>query len=252
MRRIVSMIAPLCLLVGATACGSDSKKDSGSINVFTAASLTEAFNDAKDPLAAEQPPVNPTYNFAASSALAQQIQQSAPADVFASADEKNMQTLVDANLVETPKVFARNKLEIAVAPNNPKNIDSLGDLEKSGVILVLADKAVPAGNYALQAFEKAKLPEPKPESLELDVKAALAKVVSGEADAAVVYATDVKAAGSQVEGVDIPDAQNVIATYPIAVVKATKHHDAAQQFVDFMVSAGGQPVLLARGFLAPA
>ncbi len=247
MRRVVVMIAALCVLVAA--CGSDSKK--GAINVFAAASLTEAFNEAKAPLAAGDPPISPTYNFAASSALAQQITQGASADVFASADEKNMQTLVDANLVETPKVFARNKLEIAVAPNNPKKIDSLADLEKSGVILVLAAKEVPAGNYALQAFDKADLPEPKPKSLEIDVKAALAKVVSGEADAAVVYATDVNAAGTRVQGVDIPDAENVIATYPIAVVKATKHHDAAQEYVDDMVSGAGQPVLLARGFLAP-
>jgi molybdate transport system substrate-binding protein len=252
MRRIMAMLATMCVLAGATACGSDSKKSTGAINVFAAASLTEAFNDAKAPLSAEKPAITPTYNFAASSALAQQIQQGAPADVFASADEKNMQTLVDANLVETPKVFVRNKLEIAVSPNNPKKIGSLGDLEQRSVILVLADKAVPAGNYALQAFEKAGLPEPKPKSLEVDVKAALAKVVSGEADAAVVYATDVKAAGSQVEGVEILDAQNVIATYPIAVVKSTKHHDSARQFVDDMVSGAGQPVLLARGFLAPS
>ena len=249
MRRTVSMIAVVCVLAGA--CGSDSKKGAQAINVFAAASLTEAFNDAKKPLAAEQPPLAPAYNFAGSSTLVQQIMQRAPADVFASADEKNMQTLVDADLVETPKPFVRNKLQIAVAPDNPKKIESLRDLERPGLILVLADKAVPAGNYALQAFEKAGLPAPEPKSLELDVKAALAKVISGDADAAVVYVTDVKAAGAQVQGVDIPDAQNVIATYPIAVMKATKHRAAAQEFVDYMASGGGQTVLQARGFLAP-
>ncbi len=247
----MSIIAIVCVLAGAGACGSDSKKGAQAINVFAAASLTEAFNDAKSPLAAERPPLAPTYNFAGSSALVQQITQGAPADVFASADEKNMQALVDANLVEAPKTFVRNKLQIAVAPDNPKKIRSLRDLERAGVILVLADKAVPAGNYALQAFEKAGLPAPRPKSLELDVKAALAKVVSGDADAAVVYVTDVKAAGAQVQGVDIPDAQNVIATYPIAVMKATKHRAAAQEFVDDMASGAGQAVLQARGFLAP-
>jgi molybdate transport system substrate-binding protein len=118
-------------------------------------------------------------------------------------------------------------------------------------VLVLADKNVPAGRYALQAFVKAGLPAPRPTSLELDVKAALAKVVSGDADAAIVYVTDVEAAGARVQGVDIPDAQNVIATYPIAVVKATKHRAAAQAFVDDMVSGAGQTVLRARGFLPP-
>jgi molybdate transport system substrate-binding protein len=251
MRRVVSVIGVVCVLAGAGACGSDGKKGAHAVNVFAAASLTEAFNDSKSPLAAKQPPLAPTYNFAGSSALVQQITQGAPADVVASADEKNMRTLVSANLVETPKTFVRNKLQIAVASGNPKKIGSLRDLERAGVILVLADKAVPAGNYALQAFEKAGLPAPQPRSLELDVKAALAKVVSGDADAAVVYVTDVKAAGAQVQGVDIPDAQNVIATYPIAVVKATKHRAAAQEFVDYMVSGAGQTVLQGRGFLAP-
>ena len=251
MRRVVSMIAAVCALAGVSACGSDSKTSVQAINVFAAASLTEAFNASKSLLASHQPPLAPSYNFAGSSTLVQQITQGAPADVFASADEKNMQVLVDANVVETPKVFVRNGLQIVVAPGNPKKIESLADLERSGVVLVLADKAVPAGRYALQAFQKAGLPAPRPKSSELDVKAALAKVIAGDADAAVVYVTDVKAAGARVQGVDIPDAQNVIAMYPIAVVKATKHREAAQEFVDDMVSGAGQALLRARGFLAP-
>ncbi len=172
--------------------------------------------------------------------------------MFASADTKNMQRLEDAGLVDTPKTFARNKLEIAVAPGNPKHIESLADLEKPGVTLVLGDASVPAGKYARQAFTKAGLPAPKPASNELDVKSVLSKLTLGEADAVVVYVTDVKAAGDKVEGVTIPDAQNVVAVYPIAVLKASKHAAAAAAFVDEIATGGGQQVLADKGFLPPA
>jgi molybdate transport system substrate-binding protein len=227
-------------------------KLSGSLTVFAAASLTEAFNDEKTTLATSAPGLKLSYDFAGSQALVTQIQQGAPADVFASADTKNMQKLVTAGLVETPKTFAHNQLEIAVAPGNPKHITGLADLERAGVVLVLEDPSVPAGNYALQAFAKAGLPAPHAQSLELDVKSTLAKLTLGEADAVVVYVTDVKSAGAKVQGVEIPDADNVVATYPIAVVKASKHLAAAQAFVDEMVSGSGQQALQARGFLPPS
>src|ERR1700719_1338865 len=220
-RHAASVMA--CFALVAAACGSSSKssgstpsttstpaKLSGSVDVFAAASLTEAFNDEKTALASSEPALSLTYNFAGSQALVTQIKNGAPADVFASADQKNMQKLIDAGLVDAPKTFARNKLEIAVAPGNPKHITGLADLEKRGVILVLEDPSVPAGNYARQAFTKAGLPAPKPSSNELDVKSTLAKLTSGDADAVVVYVTDVKAAGSKVEAVEIPDSQNVI------------------------------------------
>jgi molybdate transport system substrate-binding protein len=261
-RHAASVMA--CFALVAAACGSSSKssgstpsttstpaKLSGSLDVFAAASLTEAFNDEKTALASSEPALSLTYNFAGSQALVTQIKNGAPADVFASADQKNMQKLIDAGLVDAPKTFARNKLEIAVAPGNPKHITGLADLEKSGVILVLEDPSVPAGNYARQAFTKAGLPAPKPSSNELDVKSTLAKLISGDADAVVVYVTDVKAAGSKVEAVEIPDSQNVIATYPIAAIKASKHLTAAEAFVDEVVSGSGQQALQARGFLAP-
>jgi molybdate transport system substrate-binding protein len=232
------------------ACGSSAKHaatSSSPVNVFAAASLTEAFNDFKT----QNPQTPVTYNFAGSQALVTQIENGAPADVFASADQKNMTKLVSSGLVETPQTFARNKLEIAVAPGNPKRITGLADLEKNGVVLVLEDPSVPAGNYARQAFRKAGLPPPKPASNELDVKSTLAKLTAGEADAVIVYVTDVKSAGAKVTGVEIPASQNVVATYPIAVVKASKHHDAAQAFVNDMVSGSGQQALQARGFLPP-
>jgi molybdate transport system substrate-binding protein len=264
MVRVSRRLAASCLVLFAlvaSACGSSSKasgssptttKLSGSLNVFAAASLTEAFNDEKTTLGSSNPDLSLTYNFAGSQALVTQIQNGAPADVFASADQKNMQKLIDAGLVETPKTFARNTLEIAVAPGNPKNIRGLADLEKSGITLVLEDPSVPAGNYARQAFQKAGLPAPKPASNELDVKSTIAKLTSGDADAVIVYVTDVKAAGSKVEGIEIPKTENVIATYPIAVIKASKNHSAAEAFVDEIVSGTGQQALQARGFLPPS
>jgi molybdate transport system substrate-binding protein len=256
--------AAMLLVLLTAACGSISKparstsstttpatKLSGSLNVFAAASLAGAFDNEKTSLATSDPGLALTYNFAGSQALVTQIQQGAPADVFASADTKNMQKLVAAGLVEAPKIFARNKLEIAVAPGNPKNITRLADLEKPGVTLVLADASVPAGKYARQAFQLAGLAAPKPVSNELDVKSTLSKLTLGEADAVVVYVTDVKAAGAKVTGVEIPDAQNVVATYPIAAVKASKNVAAAQAFVDEIVSGGGQQALQAAGFMPP-
>jgi molybdate transport system substrate-binding protein len=222
------------------------------LNVFAAASLTEAFGNEKIALATTNPALSLTFDFAGSQALVTQIQQGAPADVFASADQKNMQKLVDSGLVEAPKTFARNKLEIAVAPGNPKHITSLADLEKAGVTLVLADTSVPAGKYARQAFERAGLPAPKPVSNELDVKSTLSKLTLGEADAVVVYVTDVEAAGAKVTGVEIPDVQNVVATYPIAAVKASTHLAAAEAFVEEIVSGSGRQALQAAGFLPPS
>jgi molybdate transport system substrate-binding protein len=261
-RRIAALLALVSLALVGTACGSSSKSASSSsttvatqtktpLDVFAAASLTSAFNKTKDALSSSGSKLDPTFNFAGSQQLVQQIQQGADADVFASADTKNMQKLVDAGLVETPKTFAHNKLQIAVAPGNPKNIKTLADLEKPGVVLVLADESVPAGNYARQAFTKAGLPAPKPKSNELDVKSTLAKLTSGESDAVIVYATDVTAAGDKVEGVAIPDDQNIEATYPIAVVKASKHPTEAAAFVDQIVAGKGQEQLQVAGFLPP-
>ncbi|HZQ85276.1 MAG TPA: molybdate ABC transporter substrate-binding protein [Acidimicrobiales bacterium] len=232
-----------------TTTGAPSKL-TGSLTVFAAASLTEAFIDEKTALRTSAPGLQLTYSFAGTSALVQQIQQGAPADVFASADQKNMQTLVTAGLVEAPKTFARNKLEIAVAPGNPKHITGLADLAKSDLRVVLVAPTVPAGTYSQQALTTAGVTV-KPESQELDVKSALGKVTAGEADATIVYVTDVKAAAGKADGVEIPDSQNVVAVYPIAVVKASTHHDAAAAYVDEIVSGTGQEALRSRGFLPP-
>jgi molybdate transport system substrate-binding protein len=228
------------LLVLAVGCGSDGTAATGTARptVFGAASLTETFTEVG----------GATFSFGASSALVTQIQQGAPADVFASADEKNMQKLVDAGLVETPKVFAHNTLEIVTGPGNPKHISGLADLAKPELVVVLADPSVPVGAYSQQALTKAGVTV-KPRSLELDVKAALTKVTTGEADAAIVYASDVRGVGAKATGVEIPKDQNVTATYPIAVVKASTHQQAAKAFVQAILSSRGQAALHRHGFL---
>lgn len=233
-----------------TAAGSSSgsKSISGSVTVFAAASLTEAFGDEKAALQAEQPGLNLTLNFAGSGTLVTQIQQGAPADVIATADTASMQKLVDAGLVEPSTVFAHNKLAIVVAAGNPKDVHALDDLARPDVTVVLADPSVPAGTYAAQILTKADVAV-TPKSLETDVRSAVARVTSGEADAAIVYATDVRAAGGQATGVEIPDDLNVVADYPIAIVKATTHHDAAAAFVDAIAKGSGREALVARGFL---
>ena len=222
----------------------------GTLTVFAAASLTGAFNSARTTLGGADPGLTLSYNFAGSNALVAQIQQGAPADVFASADSTNMNKLVSAGLVETPVAFARNKLEIAVAPGNPRHISGLADLAKPGVTVVLEAQGVPAGDYTRSVLASQHITV-QPKSLETDVKSAVAKVTSGEADATVVYLTDVTAAGSAVTGVTIPDSLQPDITYPIAVVKATKNHAAARAFVDSAVSGAVQKALEAAGFLPP-
>ncbi len=246
---------------GATSAGATSASPSvpaatapsaltGPLNVFAAASLTAAFDDAKTTLTTANPGLKLSYNFAGSNALVAQITQGAPADVFASADQKNMQKLVDAGLVETPRTFVKNALQIAVKAGNPKRIASLADLGEPDVTVVLEAEGVPAGDYARRVLA-AEHVTVRPRSLETDVKSALAKVTSGEADATVVYVTDVIAAGSAIQGVPIPSADQPSITYPIAVVKSTANRAAAQGFVDSAVSGVVQTSLEKAGFSAP-
>jgi molybdate transport system substrate-binding protein len=218
--------------------------------VFAAASLTGSFNAAKPMLESQNPGFSPTYNFAGSNTLAAQIQQGAPADVFASADQPNMNKLVTAGLVETPVTFVKNKLEIAVAAGNPKHISSLQDLAKPGVTVVLGEPGVPFGDYTRQVAEQLGSTI-TPKSLAPDVKTAITAVSSGEADATVVYTTDVRAAGSSVTGVPIPDNIQPTISYPIAVVKTSHNQSAAQAFVQSAQNGVVQQELIAMGFLAP-
>ena len=218
--------------------------------MFAAASLTVPFNEAEGPLTAANAGLSLTYSFAGSNALSTQITQGAPADVFASADTANMARLVNAGLVGAPVTFARNKLQIAVAAGNPRNINGIADLARRDVAVVLAAPGVPVGDYTRQVLADQRVTV-APRSLETDVRSAVAKVTSGEADATVVYVTDVLAAGAKVAGVSVPDAAQPAITYPIAVVKATGNPTAAQAFVDAAVSGEVQQALLAAGFLPP-
>lgn len=212
--------------------------------MFAAASLTEAFN------ALLVPGLDITFNFAGSGTLVTQLQQGASADVVATADPASMRTLTDANLVDDQGFFARNRLEIIVAAGNPKGIESLADLARPDVTVVLADQSVPAGKYAQQALAKAAVTV-APKSLEVDVKSVVARVTADEADAGIVYATDVLAAGAQAKGVVIPDAENVIAEYPIAIVRAAPHPAAARAFVDAVLTGAGRDILRQKGFTVP-
>lgn len=260
-QRRIGLLGGAAVVVLATGCGGGSSNAStstatpaakltGPLTVLAAASLTEAFNDTKTALQKQYAGLNITYSFAGSQTLVSQVVNGAPADVIATADQSSMGMLVSQNLVETPTVFAHNVLEIAVAPGNPKGIKTLADLAAPGLAVVLADPSVPAGKFAKQALDKQGV-KVTPKSLELDVKSVLQKVAIGEADAGVVYVTDVTAAGTSVAGVTIPTDQNVTATYPIAVIKGTKHHAAAQAYVTEIISGAGRTALKARGFLGP-
>ena len=219
--------------------------------MFAAASLTDAFNRAGDEFAKSHTRVRFTFNFGSSSTLATQIVNGAPADVFASADEDTMRKVVDAELTDgAPKTFASNRLQIAVARGNPKKIASLADLARPDLILVLAAPTVPAGKYALESLRKAGVVG-KPASQEVDVRAVLNKVALGEADAGIVYVTDVLSAGGRVTGVDIPEGAQVIARYPATVVRDARNPELSHAFVDYLVSPDGQTTLRTFGFSAP-
>jgi molybdate transport system substrate-binding protein len=189
------------------------------------------------------------FNFAGSPTLVTQIEQGASADVFASADTTNMDRLkADGFTGGISQVFAHNKLEIVVAAGNPKGITGLTDLAKPGVIYITAAPTVPAGKYALQILASAGV-KVAPKSLETDVKSVVSKIELGEADAGIVYVTDVKAAAGKVTGVPIPDSVNVIATYPIVAVKGSTNLSLANAFIAYVLSADGQAKLQSFGFL---
>ena len=238
---------------GGTASSSPSAGSlSGYIQVFAAASLMASFNALGTSFHQANPSAGVNFNFAGSPTLVMQIEQGAPADVFASADTDIMTKLTtDGFTSGSSRVFARNQLEIVVAPGNPKGITGLADLAKPGVIYITEGPTVPAGKYSLQALATAGV-KVTPKSLETSVTAVISKIELGEADAGIVYATDIQAAGTKVQGVPIPAADNVIATYPIVAVKGTKSSAVANAFIDYVVSSTSQSTLATFGFLSAA
>jgi len=253
-RALVALaVAAVAIAVvgGAPPAHATGGKPSGELTVFAASSLTESFTAVAKQFEKRYPDVTVKFDFDSSANLAAQIQQGAPADVFASADEVNLQNAVDSGDVDAKRdVFARNRLEIAVEKGNPKKIKGLAALSKSGLVVVLCADAVPCGKYAAEAFAKAGV-NVNPASKEENAKATLSKVSLGEADAGVVYVTDVMAAKGTVSGVRIPDRQNVIATYPIAITKHGGRSAPAKAWVQFIQSKTAQTTLRKFGFLPP-
>jgi molybdate transport system substrate-binding protein len=228
---------------GTTASGSPS----GRITVFAAASLTGSFEELGKRFEAANPGTDVGFSFGPSSGLAQQITQGAPADVFASASAKNMQQVVDAKAAGAPQTFAQNSMQIAVPPSNPAGIATLADLAKPGVKLALCAPEVPCGTVARTVLENAKVAV-TPVTNEADVKATLTKVKLGEVDAGIVYVTDVRAAGAEVTGIEIPDDVNASTAYPIATLTEGRNAALAKAFVDYVLSTAGGEVLSAAGF----
>jgi molybdate transport system substrate-binding protein len=218
------------------------------LTVLAAASLTESFTALETRFETDHPGVDVRLNFAGSSDLAQQIVNGAPADVFAAASDATMKTVTDAGLAAgPPTVFATNVLEIATAPENPKGIDSFDDLAMPDLKVVVCAPQVPCG-AAAEKIEKATGVTLAPVSEEADVKSTLGKVTSGDADAGLVYVTDVAAAKGAVQGVPFPEAAQATTNYPIVVLKDAPQAELAQQFVELVTGGDGQQQLQAAGF----
>ena len=224
---------------------------SGTVTVFAAASLKATFTKLASEFEARNPGTKVTLSFAGSSDLATQISQGAPADVFASADAKNMAKLSDAELIDgTAANFATNRLEIAVPPSNPASIASFADLARPGIKVVMCASQVPCG-AAADSVEEAAGVALSPVSEESSVTDVLGKVTSGEADAGLVYVTDVKAAGGKVKGIPIPEAATAANTYPIATLASSRNKELAAAFIAMVTGADGRRTLSDAGFGAP-
>ncbi|GAA1772813.1 molybdate ABC transporter substrate-binding protein [Luedemannella helvata] len=251
-RRLIAASAAVGLLVlGGCRDSAPDQGHGGTVTVFAAASLTEAFTKIGKDFEAANPGTSVRFSFAGSSALAAQIGQGAPADVFASASPANMQTVVAAGAVAAaPVTFVRNQLVIATAKGNPKAIKGLSDLATAGTTVASCAEQVPCGAAARKALDAAGVAL-TPVTLEHDVKAALAKVRLGEVDAALVYRTDARAAAADVDAVEFPESAAAINDYPIATLKDAPNAAGGQAFVDYVRSAEGLAVLTAAGFQAP-
>jgi molybdate transport system substrate-binding protein len=223
----------------------------GTVTVLAAASLTEVYGDLAARFEKLHPDVTITENFGGSSALAAQIVQGAPADLFATADEATMRTVTDAGLADgTPVVYATNTLTLVVPPTNPAGVTTVADLANPAVKVALCDQAVPCGSAAIRLLAAEKLTV-TPVTLETDVKAVLTKVELDEVDAGLVYATDAAGAADTVTQIAVPDAANVVNRYPIVVLAGSTNKQAAREFERFILSSTGRAALKKAGFGAP-
>ena len=264
--RNLLLVLVLLMLPGLAACGGGSASDSedgeqqgGTLTVLAASSLTDAFGELEKKFEEQNPGVQVRQSFDSSSTLLAQIQQGAPADVFASASEEEMDTATKDGLVEgEPEVFVKNREVVMVPKDNPAGIEDFRDVAKPGVKLVLAEKGVPAADYALEilgkaneeygpGFEKDVLNNVV--SRESDVRASVNRVVVGDADATFGYASDYTPdIRDRVEVVKIPPGLNIVATYPVAALKGAKDPDLAREWVDLVTGEEGQRVLEKWGF----
>jgi len=257
-RLALAGVLSLMLISG---CGSGSKNSSsatssttatsGKIVVFAAASLQKSFTEIADQFKTANPGSTVDFSFAGSSDLVTQLTNGAPADVFASADTKNMDKAAQAGLLAgDPVNFASNTLTIAVAPGNPKKITSFQDLTRPGLDVVVCAPQVPCGS-ATQKVEQTTGVHLTPVSEELSVTDVLNKVITGQADAGLVYITDAKGASDKVTAVPFAEAGDAVNTYPIAVLKESESPDVASKFVDMVTSQTGQQILGEAGFAKP-
>jgi molybdate transport system substrate-binding protein len=239
----------------ATATGpgaAASAKPSGTLVVFAATSLTEAFNKIATQFEAANPGVSVKFNYNGSSSLATQITQGAPADVFASAAPANMKTVTDENLTASaPKVFARNQAEIMVEKGNPQHVTAVSNLANPAIKVVTCAPKVPCGVLATDVFKNAGVTV-KPVSQEENVGGVVTKVTLGEADAGIVYVTDVKANEAKATGVPIPASENETTDYPVAEIKGAPNAAAAAAFISYVLGPQGQQVLKSFGFMPPS
>jgi molybdate transport system substrate-binding protein len=260
MRQVTGTLAAVLLLGAVAGCGSDSSDSSSAaagdpqkrtLTVYAASSLTSTFTELGARFEAAHPGTEVSFSFGGSSDLVAQIDQGAPADVFASADTKNMDKAVAADVVAgKPVDFASNTLEIAVPPDNPAGVRSLQDLGQRGTKVVVCAPEVPCG-AAAEEVERASGVTIEPVSEEQAVTDVLTKVESGEADAGLVYVTDVRAAGDKVKGIEFPESAAAVNTYPIAPLTASENADLAHAFVDLVTGTEGQSVLARAGFAKP-
>lgn len=260
-------VALLGLMLGTLLLGCRSREETGeTITVFAAASLSEAFTELGGQFRQTNSGSTITFNFSGSQELAQQLAQGAPADVFASADGRQMERAVDAGRIDagTVQIFAHNRLTVILPPDNPGQVDSLQTLARPGVQIVMAAEAVPAGQYSRQYLRQAGAqfgPEYERAvmdnvvSFEQNVRGVLTKVALGEADAGIVYTSDVHAHNANNESeplltLEIPADYNVSASYPIALVADSTHPSLAQAFIELVHSPAGQAILAEHGFIA--
>ncbi len=251
MRNAASATALMMVLFLTAACTGPGSEARAEVLVSAAASLTDAFNDVAAAFEEAHHGVDVVLNLAGSSALREQILEGAPADVFASANRSNMEAVVEVgDVAGHPEVFAHNLLQIAVPKGNPAGITGLKDFSRQDLLIGLCAADVPCGDFARQALAKAGV-APAIDTNEPDVRALLTKIELGELDAGITYVTDVASTRGKVQGVDIPEDENVVADYPIAVLANAPNPDGARAFVDFVLSGAGQDILARYGFTSP-